>query len=73
MKINERRPNWACGSSGPQNNNHLKECAFSFWFDDVTFGNPHCPVCGQIMQRIEAPNSVSNLLRKGAKEGSSKK
>jgi hypothetical protein len=67
------RHNWQCGSTGPQNNNLVAECGFTFYFDDREFRTPNCPVCGQVMERIEAPNSVSRLLRKGQLAAKAKK
>ncbi len=62
------RHNWQCSSLGPQNNNMVGDCGFTFYFDDNLVRSLNCPICGSSLRRIPAENSVANLLRRGLEE-----
>jgi len=55
---------WKCSSQGPTNNGLVKECLFSFEFED-RISDPNCPVCGCDMVFVSDGPSVSDILSLG--------
>ena len=62
------RPNWACSSAGPRNNELLKQCSFEFFWDPNDVKVPNCPTCGSKLSWVSDGPSVSDLMRRGMLE-----
>lgn len=58
---------YRCASRGPLNNGLKTDCDFEQYFES---GDYHCPLCGQPLLRIPDGPTVSELLRRGARDAS---